>query len=91
MVWLHCRIWLAVMALGAVFIQGLLAQGQRPDGAAQAQFGVSKAQKGDYRGAIQSYKRAIAIDPNLPGIYLDLGLAYFKLGSFREAIAAFEK
>ncbi len=27
----------------------------------------------------------------MPGIYLDLGLAYFKLGKFREAAAAFEK
>ena len=66
MVWLHCRIWVTVMALGAVLIQGLLAQGQRPDGAAQAQFGVSQAQRDDYRGAIQSYKRAIAIDRLVP-------------------------
>jgi tetratricopeptide (TPR) repeat protein len=69
----------------------LLAQTDNPEAVAQAKLGVSQAQKAHYREAVQSYQRAIAIDPNLPGIYLNLGLAWFKLGNFREAIAAFEK
>src|SRR6266516_1328373 len=69
----------------------LLAQTDKPEALAQANLGVSQAQKANYREAIESYQRAIAIDPNLPGIYLNLGLAWFKLGDFREAIAAFDK
>jgi tetratricopeptide (TPR) repeat protein len=38
-----------------------------------------------------AYRRAIAIDPDLPGIYLNLGLAWFKLEKFHEALSAFEK
>jgi tetratricopeptide (TPR) repeat protein len=69
----------------------LLAQTDKPDALAQARLGVTEAQKAHYREAVESYKRAIAIDPNLPGIYLNLGLAWFKLGNFREAVAAFDK
>src|SRR5436309_12130314 len=69
----------------------LLAQTDKAEALAQANLGVSQAQNANYREAIESYKRAIAIDPNLPGIYLNLGLACFKLGNFRDAIAAFEK
>src|SRR5947209_11675599 len=69
----------------------LFTQTDKPEALAQANLGVSQAQKAHYRQAIDSYKRAIAIDSNLPGIYLNLGLAWFKLGNFREAIAAFEK
>jgi tetratricopeptide (TPR) repeat protein len=68
-----------------------LAQTSNPKALAEAASGVSWAQKANYRDAIQAYKRAIAIDPNVPGIYLNLGLAWFKLGNFREAIAAFDK
>ena len=33
----------------------------------------------------------MAIDPTLPNLYLNLGLAYFKQGSFHEALVAFQK
>lgn len=59
--------------------------------AALAQSGVTQAQLGKYNDAIESYKRAIAIDPSLPAINLNLGLAYFKLGDFKNAAAAFER
>src|SRR5947209_14617240 len=56
-----------------------------------ANLGVSLAQKEDYRGAVEAYKRALAIDSGLPNLYLNLGLAYFKQGNFRDALAAFRK
>lgn len=68
----------------------LVGQTGNPDAMAQASLGVDQAAKANYRGAIQAYKRAIAIDPNMPGIYLNLGLAWFKLGNFQAAIAAFD-
>jgi tetratricopeptide (TPR) repeat protein len=66
----------------------LLGETHKSDALAQAQIGVAQAQKERYPEAIEAYKRAIAIDPDLPGIYLNLGLAWFKLGKFHEAIAA---
>ena len=81
---LRAASWL--MMTGALF-----AQTYKPEALAQAKLGLTQAQKADYREAIQAYERAIAIDPNLPGIYLNLGLAWFKLGKFREAITALDK
>ena len=69
----------------------LLGQTAKPGAVEQARLGVSQAANANYRGAIDAYQRAIAIDPKLPGIYLNLGLAWFKLGNFREAITAFDR
>jgi tetratricopeptide (TPR) repeat protein len=66
----------------------LFVQVSNPDAMAQAQLGLEAAQKAKYHEAVEAYRRGIAIDPNLPGIYLNLGLAWFKLGKFQEAIAA---
>lgn len=49
------------------------------------------AQEGKYDLAIQHYKAAIRLDPHLPGVYLNLGLAYFKSKRLVEAAAAFEQ
>jgi tetratricopeptide (TPR) repeat protein len=67
------------------------AQSYKPAALEQANLGVTLAKKEDYAGAVQAYKRALAIDPRLPNLYLNLGLAYFKQGSFRDALQAFEK
>src|SRR5277367_5062346 len=61
------------------------AQGYPPEALRQANLGVSLSKQAKYREAIDAYRRAIAIESRLPGIYLDLGLAYFKLGDFRNA------
>ena len=63
----------------------------KPAAIAQANLGVTLAKDAKYREAVQAYKRAIAIDPTLPNIQLNLGLAWFKLGNFQEALGAFEK
>lgn len=63
----------------------------RPQAMEQANLGVNLAKNARYKEAIAAYQRAIAIDPNLPGIYLNLGLAWFKSGDFKRAAAAFEK
>ncbi len=66
-------------------------QNYKPEAIQEANLGVSLAHKEDYRGAVEAYKRALAIDPRLPNLYLNLGLAYFKQGQFREALSAFQK
>src|ERR1039457_7445127 len=58
---------------------------------AEANTGLGLARDGKYELAIPHYRAAIALDPHLPGIYLNLGLAYMKLNQFPAAAAAFEQ
>ena len=69
----------------------VFAQSYKPEAIQQANLGVTLSKKEDYRGAIQAYNRALAIDARLPNLHLNLGLAYFKTGRFHEALAAFQK
>lgn len=79
------------LTLAAAVTICALAQTYQPEAITQANLGVSLAQKQDFKGAVQAYRRALSIDPRLPNLYLNLGLAYFKEGDFREALKAFEK
>jgi hypothetical protein len=47
--------------------------------------------RGDYDGAIESFKAAIAADPKLPGPYRNLGLAYRALNRCADALPMYEK
>ena len=55
--------------------------------AAFATLGVVFSQEHKYDDAIRAYKRALSLDPKLPGLQLNLGLAHFKRGNFPAAIA----
>lgn len=61
------------------------------DAVAEAARGTALAREGKYELAIQHYKAAQRLDPHLPGLYLNLGLAYFKSKRLPEAAAAFEE
>ena len=60
-----------------------------PGALAEANTGLGLAREGKHELAIPHYRAAIALDPHLPGIYLNLGLAYMKLNKFPEAASAF--
>jgi tetratricopeptide (TPR) repeat protein len=83
--------------IGSAFLLGLfvtvsvLAQTYKPEAITQANLGIELAKKEDYPGAIRSYRRAITLDPRLPHLYLNLGLAYFKQGRFSAALTCFQK
>jgi len=62
-----------------------------PEAVAEAARGKALAQEGKYELAIQHYKAALKLDSHLPGLYLNLGLAYFKSKQLPEAAAAFEE
>jgi tetratricopeptide (TPR) repeat protein len=62
-----------------------------PDAAAEAARGAALAHEGKYDLAIQHYKAALRLNPHLPGLQLNLGLAYFKSNHLPEAATAFEK
>src|SRR5262249_27341272 len=84
--------WALLAAFGLTLAAlPISAQQHPPQALEQARLGVSLAQNGRDTEAIRAYQRAIAIDPTLPGIDLNLGLAYFKSGKFREALPSFEK
>ena len=53
--------------------------------------GNERYARGDYDGAIESFKAAIASDPRLPGPYRNLGLAYRALNRCSDALPMYEK
>jgi tetratricopeptide (TPR) repeat protein len=55
-----------------------------------AHIGLLEARQEHYAAAVAFYRKALAIDPAMPGLRLNLGLAYFKGGEYGEAIHIFE-
>jgi len=63
---------------------------QPRNGQAFAHLGLLEARQEHYQDAIAFYRKAQALDPVIPQLNLDLGLALFKSGSFRESAKLFE-
>jgi tetratricopeptide (TPR) repeat protein len=55
-----------------------------------AHLGYLESRQEHYKDAVISYRRALALNPALPGLRLNLGLALFKEGSMKAAIQTFE-
>ncbi|ELR99297.1 pentapeptide repeat-containing protein [Gloeocapsa sp. PCC 73106] len=49
------------------------------------QWGMAESQKGNYRGAIDHFNRALTVDPNFASAYLGRSLAQYYLGKELEA------
>ena len=63
----------------------------RPNNAeAFAHLGFLEARQEHYKQAVPLYRKALALDPSMPGLRLNLGLALFKGGELNEAIQIFE-
>jgi tetratricopeptide (TPR) repeat protein len=54
-----------------------------------ARLGLLEARQGRLPQAIVFYRKAMALKPNMPGLRLNLGLALFKDGQYKEAIQIF--
>jgi tetratricopeptide (TPR) repeat protein len=54
-----------------------------------AQLGLLEARQEHYKEAAPLYRKALAMNPRVPGLRLNLGLALFKLGDFKGAIPEF--
>ena len=54
-----------------------------------AHLGLLEARQEHFPEAIAYYRRAMALNPGLPGLHLNLGLAYFKDGQYKLAIQTF--
>ena len=66
-----------------------IAKANPGDAEALAHLGLLEARQERFESAIEDYRKAIAIKPNLPGLQMNLGLALFKVAQFPEAIKSF--
>jgi tetratricopeptide (TPR) repeat protein len=57
---------------------------------AYAHLGLLEARQERYKEAVPHYRKALELDPEMPGLRLNLGLALFKIGELKEAIWTFE-
>ena len=56
------------------------------DADAYAHLGLLEARQEHYGAAVPLYRKALALNPAMPGVRLDLGLALFKTGALKAAI-----
>jgi tetratricopeptide (TPR) repeat protein len=54
-----------------------------------AHLGLLEARQEHYREAIPLYRKALAVNPSMPGLRLNLGLALFKNGDLKASISEF--
>lgn len=57
---------------------------------AYAHLGFLEAQQQRYAQAIPLYRKALALQPNMPQLRMNLGLALFKAGALKDAIRIFQ-
>jgi tetratricopeptide (TPR) repeat protein len=57
---------------------------------AYAHLGFLEARQQHYAKAVPLYRKALALNPAMPGLRLNLGLALFKAGELKQAIQIFE-
>ncbi len=55
-----------------------------------AHLGLLEARQEHYKEAVPFYRKALALDPAIPGLRLNLGLALFKSGEMKQAIVEFK-
>lgn len=67
-----------------------IAEAHPNDGEAYAHLGLLHAHEEQYKEAVSCYRKALALDSKLPGLRLNLGLAYFKGGELKAAEETFE-
>lgn len=56
---------------------------------AYAHLGFLEARQEHYTEAVPYYRKALALNPSMPGLHMNLGLALFKAGELKDAISTF--
>jgi tetratricopeptide (TPR) repeat protein len=67
-----------------------LLSSQPNDAEAYAHLGLLEARQAHYKEAIVFYHKALSLNPKMPSLRLNLGLAYFKAGDLPAATKTFE-
>jgi tetratricopeptide (TPR) repeat protein len=52
-----------------------------------AHMGLIESRQEHYAEAVKLYRRAIALNPSMPGLRLNLGIALFKAGDYQQAVS----
>jgi tetratricopeptide (TPR) repeat protein len=55
-----------------------------------AHMGLLEARQEHYAEAIAFYRKALVLNPSMPGLQFNLGLAYFKAGEYKNALQIFK-
>jgi len=63
---------------------------QPADAEAYAHLGFLESHQEHYSDAVRYYRRAAALNPSMPGLQLNFGLALFKAGDLKQAAHVFE-
>ena len=58
---------------------------------AYAHLGFLESQREHYAQAVPLYRKALALNPAMPGLRMNLGLALFKAGELRDALRIFDE
>ena len=69
---------------------GALAKSHPTDAEPFAHLGLLEARQEHYTDAIASYRKAMALNPTMPRLRFNLGLAYFKAGVYKDALQQFK-
>lgn len=67
-----------------------LLSSQPNDSEAYAHLGLLEARQEHYKEALVLYRKALSLNPKIPGLRLNLGLSLFKTGELQSAIQTFE-
>jgi len=67
----------------------IIAKGTPGNAEAYAHLGFLEARQEHYKEAVPLYRKALTMDPAMPGLKMNLGLALFKSGALKEAIGTF--
>src|ERR1017187_9732318 len=67
-----------------------LLSSQPNDSEAYAHLGLLEARQEHYKEALVLYRKALSLNPKIPGLRLNLGLSLFKTGELQSAIDTFE-
>jgi tetratricopeptide (TPR) repeat protein len=63
----------------------------RPTAEAYAHLGFLEARQEHYKEAIPLYRKALMLNPDMPGLRMNFGLTLFKGGELKEAIQTFQR
>ncbi len=84
-------VWIALAVIVGLIPLSMLAKRRRKRALPHLEDGMARHQTGDFRGAAESYSKAIAIDPKLAAAFHFRGNAYTALGDRKAAISEYTK